>query len=183
MAETNIVPDSVPVKIDVDSPRFWSKVAVTASDDDCWEWQAATDKRGYGRFSVGTSRNATMLAHRAAFVLSAGFLPEAVCHRCDNPRCCNPDHLFAGTRNDNNKDMTAKGRHWSVVCPEKSVKGEAHGSAKLTEDDVIAIRREYASGHVSQRALAARYGVSQRTVVKIVKRIGWRHVEAHRETA
>jgi hypothetical protein len=159
----------------VNVDRFWSYVDRRGAND-CWRWMRGKDAQGYGRFHVGRSRSSAMLAHRIAFGLATGESPEAVCHRCDNPRCCNPAHLFAGTRNDNNKDMTAKGRHWSVVCPERSAKGEAHGSAKLIEGDVIAIRGKYAQGSTTQRALAATYRVSQRTIAKVVNGIGWRHV-------
>ncbi|WP_425589925.1 hypothetical protein [Pseudomonas rossensis] len=118
-----------------------------------------------------------MLSHRVAVGISSGLEPEAVCHSCDNPSCCNPSHLIAGSRLLNNQDMTAKGRHWSVACPEKSVKGEAHGSAKLSESSVAEIRRLYAQGGVSQREVARTYSVSQRTIAKVINRIGWPHVK------
>ena len=159
----------------VDVSRFWSFVDV-GGENDCWNWQGAIDSEGYGRFHVGKSRGASMLAHRVAFGMETGSQPEAVCHACDNPSCCNPRHLFGGTRADNNRDMTAKGRHWLQRNPGKAQRGEAHHQAKLDEDKVVEIRERYAGGGETQRGLAAEFGVSQRTVAKIVNRQGWTHV-------
>lgn len=88
--------------------RFWSKVQKT---DGCWEWTGSRRPKGYGVFAVNGARRES--AHRVAYALfigpiSAGFF---VCHRCDNPRCVRPDHLFLGTQADNMRDMHAKGRH------------------------------------------------------------------------
>lgn len=89
--------------------RFWDKVD-RRGPQDCWEWTAAKDARGYGR--VGSKRPRTELAHRVAYRLTKGEIPSGmlVCHSCDNPPCCNPEHLFVGTDADNNKDMHTKGR-------------------------------------------------------------------------
>ena len=151
--------------------RFWSYVDMSGAPDGCWSWKGCRDSDGYGRFHIGTSRNATMLAHRVAFGISTGECPEAVCHSCDNPTCCNPAHLFGGTRADNNRDMLRKGRY-SIVKP----KGEAHGSAKLTDALVREIRDTYILGNTTQYELADRYGVCQRTINKVVRRMGWSHV-------
>lgn len=90
--------------------RFWLKVD-RRGPDECWRWLAAKDPRGYGR--VGTDPGAIALSHRVAYALTHGELPndKFVCHRCDNPPCCNPGHLFLGTCLDNNRDMYAKGRN------------------------------------------------------------------------
>lgn len=89
--------------------RFWDKVHRNA-EDACWNWMAAKDARGYGR--VGTSPGRVALSHRVAFELGTGesAAGKFVCHRCDNPSCCNPSHLFLGSVVDNNRDMYAKGR-------------------------------------------------------------------------
>lgn len=99
--------------------RFWSRVDVGAPNA-CWEWQGARDSFGYGQ-----AREAT---HRTAWALTHGPIPSGmcVCHRCDNPPCCNPDHLFLGTRADNNRDRHAKGRSANLE------RGERHPQAGLT---------------------------------------------------
>lgn len=157
--------------LDVD--RFSTFVDSSGGQDSCWPWSGARDESGYGRFHVGRSRNSTMLAHRIAFGLENGVLPEAVCHRCDNPCCCNPRHLFGGTRGDNNRDMRAKGRHRVNHLVHR---GESSPRAKLSNEDARAIRAAYARGLVSQRALARQFGVSQRTINKVVRHIGFKNV-------
>lgn len=151
--------------------RFWSKV-VRLSPDGCWEWRGATN-RGYGQFHIGKSHSSVMLSHRVAYGLTYGTLPEAVCHRCDNPLCCNPSHLFGGTRADNNRDMHDKNRHAKEL---PGLRGQKHHMAKLSDDDVESIRAQYAEGGVTQRDLAKRYGVCQRSINKAVRNISFKNV-------
>ncbi len=160
----------------IDVERFDNYVDSSSGPDACWVWPKAKDAGGYGRFHIGVSRGSAMLAHRVAFGIATGETPEAVCHRCDNPSCCNPAHLFGGTRDDNNKDMTAKRRHWLHIDPSRATKGSQHGQAKLAESDIELIRSRYKAGGETQRGLAEEFGVCQRTIAKIVNREGWRHV-------
>lgn len=160
----------------IDVERFWYRVDMTMGEDNCWTWTGATDRQGYGRFRTGRTRNSSMLAHRVAYGLTTGTNPEAVCHFCDNPSCCNPKHLFGGTRADNNRDMTRKRRHAAHIGTQNHVQGTRHPGAKLKEELIPEIRRTYQSGFHSQRALARRYGVSQRTIAKVVNEVGWTHV-------
>lgn len=155
----------------VNISRFWSKVEV-ASPGDCWEWTGALNG-GYGQFHVGLHRDSVMLAHRVAYGLHTGDLPEVVCHQCDNPKCCNPAHLFGGTRADNNRDKSRKGR---ASAPRPNHSGERHNQAKLSNAQVSDIRCAYAAGGATQRALARKYGVSQRTINKAVRGISFRNV-------
>ena len=134
--------------------RFERKYAVTPSG--CWEWTAALTADGYGRIRSG-GRPAK--AHRVAWELYRGSVPEGmfVCHRCDNPSCVNPDHLFLGTPADNMRDMIAKGR---------AHHGERHPSHKLTDEQVEQIRS--LAGTMSQRAIARMFGVKQPAICRIL---------------
>lgn len=147
-----------------DELRFWSKVNIT-SDNGCWEWKNYRDNFGYGTiWWKGKPR----LAHRVAYEISNGDIDNnlLVCHRCDNPKCCNPDHLFLGTNKDNVIDRNKKGR-------QARPKGESNSQSKLTWEIAGEIRRRYQSGGVSQRSLASEYGVNQSQVYRIVNNLRW----------
>jgi hypothetical protein len=115
-----------------------------------------------------------MLAHRAVWEVSNGPICDdtLICHRCDNPRCVNPDHLFAGTVADNVLDRVTKGRSRS-----RPPQGEQHPNARITADDVRMIRSLYATGQHSLQALGTVYGVSNNRIRAIVKRKAWKHIE------
>ncbi|WP_141984736.1 HNH endonuclease [Bordetella hinzii] len=157
----------------VDANSFWSFVA-KGGPGECWTWQGAKDPKGYGRFHISASRNSTALAHRVAFGLTYDKEPPAVCHRCDNPSCCNPFHLFGGTWADNNLDMTLKGRN---KVPRLSLRGQGHHQSKLTDAQAIEIRASYSAGSVTQRQLAAAYGVCQRSISKVVRGISFKNAQ------
>jgi hypothetical protein len=142
--------------------RFYAKVDTTG---DCWVWTGQKIPSGYGRFTMQGRRH---MAHRAAYTLFVGNIPDGmdVLHRCDNPPCCNPDHLFLGTDADNTYDKLMKGR---------MARGEGIGMAKLSELDVQDLRQLHASG-MSFARLAPLYGVDSTTVRRAVLRIAWRHV-------
>lgn len=151
--------------------RFWSKVA---SSDllTCWEWTASRGPdipgRNYGKFGVdGGAR----FAHRVAWVLTHGPIPEGmdVLHRCDNPPCCNPSHLFLGTHTDNMRDRSAKGRRRSTI-------GDANPKAILNERDVLEIRARWRAGERPAAAIAADYPVTKENVYAIVFYHSWKHV-------
>lgn len=146
--------------------RFWSKVDRSGGPDACWLWIGSRNWQGRGLFWFG---KLPLNAPRVMWELTKGQpLPEMVCHRCDNPTCVNPDHLFAGTHADNMRDRSDKMRH---------AHGERHGCAKLTEDDVAEIRRSYISGspEFGQHVLARRYGVHPATIRRVVSGKTWRH--------
>ncbi len=118
-----------------------------------------------------------MLAHRYSWSLAHGKIPEEMCilHHCDVPRCVNPAHLFMGTRTDNNRDMTNKGRNVMQTRPELACHGGIHPASKLDEAAVVGIRRLRAEG-VSTDSLAMAYGVTRVTINRVLRQKHWRHV-------
>jgi len=137
--------------------RFWSKVD-RRGEDECWKWRGVPTDKGYGRVNV---RGRYLYAHRLAYALTQGDPGKMeVCHRCDNPLCCNPRHHWLGTQSDNAADMVTKGR---------SAAGENHSQAKLTAEAVQAIRESSSY----QREIARQHGVSFTTVHQIKSGMHW----------
>lgn len=140
---------------------------VAPQENGCWLWTGYAPKSGnragYGEFDFKSGRR--MLAHRASMLLLKGSEPgkQCVLHRCDNPPCVNPEHLFLGTSGDNMADRNEKGRQ---------ARGEGHASAKLTEEDVRAIRCDQRSN----RELASIYGVFETTISEARRRKTWKHI-------
>jgi hypothetical protein len=120
------------------SVRLWAKVKV-AGPDDCWEWIGARDPNGYGRIQVMTNGKwGTQLAHRVAYKLIKGDIPDGLhlCHRCDNPPCCNPAHHFPGTPLDNMTDAKLKGRiHNEATGHFQSLKTHCTRGHEYTEEN------------------------------------------------
>ena len=142
---------------DADLSRFWEKVA-QGEKGECWEWLAFCVPTGYGRFSfLGRQRP----AHRVSFAIANGETPAGfeVCHRCDNPGCVNPAHLFIGTHQENITDAKKKGR-----LP----LGLDHPRGKLSPEQVTEIRELYAAGGTSLVKLGKRFDVDSKTIHGIV---------------
>lgn len=131
--------------------RFWVKVDIR-SDDECWPWLAVADKQGRGRFQYYGAPASMINAQRAAWFFVFGELRSEihVLHRCDNPACCNPKHLFVGSHQDNMQDKIAKGRH--------SYGENSGNSCVLTNLQVSEIRA--LRGVEFAEKTASRYGVS-----------------------
>ena len=152
--------------------KFWKAIKKT-EDGSCWLWTLCTDPNGYGICGtrVGTKCQA-LASHRVAYYLHTGIDPleKYVCHRCDNPPCCNPEHLFLGTQADNMADAARKGRA-------KGPSGlAAKGHAKLTPDIVRQVRRRVADGEAI-RSIAREYAVSFSAIWRIVKRLSWNDID------
>jgi len=146
--------------------RFWPKVATTDNNEDaCWPWKASLRSSGYGQFYF---RGRPTNASRVAYELAYGPVPAGmdVCHRCDNPPCVRPSHLFIGTRRENMFDAKRKGRL-------RAPRGEANPKAKITAVQVAAIRAEYAAGGATHRSLGAKYGLNHSTVGDILRGQCW----------
>ena len=136
----------------------------------CVEWQGARHKQGYGNTRYNGKG---MGAHRRAWIEAHGPIADGmhVLHRCDNPACVRPDHLFLGTQRDNIADMDAKGRR--RFGP--TLRGDAAPWSKLTEVDIPVIRQLAADG-MTPREIGRRYGVHYATIYLILRGKNWRHV-------
>ena len=149
---------------------FWKTVSKLSP---CWIWTGSRFGNGYGSMSITqiTNRPKTESAHRYSYELHLGDIPKdmCVCHKCDNPLCVNPEHLFLGTQSDNVADRHNKNR-------DAHVRGENHGMSKLTPAQVIDIRTQYSSGCMNQKNLAKKHGVSSAYVSDIVNRRRWKHI-------
>ena len=141
---------------------FWRKVTIGAVDE-CWPFTGGCNHARYGRVRYQRHR---WIAHRLAWTLTNSPIPRDmfVLHRCDNPPCCNPAHLFLGTQTDNMQDMTAKGR---------GKFGERNGRAKLTSEDVRTMRHLYFAERKTQHELAKFFCVSLVSAKRIVNRKTW----------
>jgi hypothetical protein len=144
--------------------RFWAKVDRAG---DCWLWTASRRGDGYGAFQVESQRQIS--AHRYSYLLNHGPIPEGmvVMHSCDQPLCVNPDHLSLGTNLANQRDAARKGRKRP---------GIKNHNAKLSEEQVLELRARYEAGGISQKDLAAEYGISHALVSFIVTRKAWKHI-------
>ena len=141
--------------------RFWSKVT-KGRPNACWEWQGARQVQGYGYLHAGAASSRRWeIAHRVAWTIHFGEVPEGlvVCHHCDNPPCCNPAHLFLGTRADNNRDRRDKGRSHS----------------KLNEVGVREIMRRLEAGE-RQASIAKLFNVTHQTISDISRHKAWAHL-------
>jgi hypothetical protein len=147
--------------------RLFKRIVV-GKRDECWPWTGSVMKEGWhGQWR--TASGEIEPTHRAAWRLMKGEIPEGLCvlHKCDNPICLNPLHLFLGTQSDNALDMWEKRRARPGVS-----KGEQHGCAKITVDIVREIRESKESGV----ALAARFGLATTTICDVRKRRTWKHI-------
>lgn len=147
--------------------RFWKYVA-PGETHECWNWQGSKSSHGYGQVSCGRRYGSPLGAHRVSWQVHFGEIPNKlfVLHKCDNPACVNPNHLFLGTCTDNAIDASQKRR-----IP----MGEKHHASKLTSEDVLECRRLFKEG-VSMRKLAKKYGVLSKTISDAIKGVTWSHV-------
>jgi HNH endonuclease len=147
--------------------RFWSKVQRRRRND-CWPWIPKFMGRYPMHYIRGGGRTDSFQASRIVILLSTGKDPKGMhaCHKCDNPACCNPYHLFPGTPLDNQRDAKRKGRH---------AHGETMGWAKLTEADIFTIRRLRSEG-ATLKELGSMFKVHLSLIHLICKRKVWTHI-------
>jgi len=151
-----------------DRIRFRKKINIKGKDE-CWEWQAAVDSCGYGRFGF---RKELLSAHRFAWIIAFGEIPSGihVLHSCDNPPCCNPCHLFLGSHQDNMADRNNKGRSNGG-----SKSGEDNPACRYTNKDILKIREMLRKGH-TQREVAFMFNTIQLIISAIHLRKYWKHI-------
>jgi hypothetical protein len=144
--------------------RFWAKVDRRGADE-CWPWTGAVNGDGYGFMFKSNKPRKWYRSNRLAFELLIGPLPDGLqaLHTCDNPPCCNPRHLYAGTPADNARDRETRGRAGNAKR-----RGPGNGRAKLSPAQVVEIRRRYVEGE-KQIALATEFGVKQPQISRIVR--------------
>lgn len=147
--------------------RFWSRVR-KGDNDDCWEWAGSAFTRGgYGVAQLTVDGRKLRFSHRVAYYLSTGNVPSLmILHSCDNPKCCNPQHLREGTSQDNKNDAVLRDRH---------ARGERVNTSKITERDVLALREMYDKGK-TKTELAQIFNITLSTVSRIVSRQYWKHI-------
>lgn len=153
--------------------RFWSKVAVTANPDLCWEWQSSLMHKGYGQFHFEGKIKRT---HRVAYEITHGSIPDGlhVLHTCDNRKCCNPAHLFLGTTQKNTQDMVNKGRQ---------ARGEKCARHILTSEKVEIILTRYENTDITQQKLADEFEVSLSAISGILTGRRWKHIKVLHDNA
>lgn len=134
--------------------RFWKKVDKSGGKDSCWPWTGMIN-HGYGR----VYRHGYKYSHRVSYELNIGEIPDGFCvlHKCDNPPCVNPSHLFLGTHAENMADCSRKGRF-------------AKSKRKFTKLEIESINQEYDSGNANQHQIARKYGVHYISINKIISR-------------
>lgn len=143
-------------EISILKERLLSRIAVVGK---CWEWQGAKNSKGYGSISIAGN---LILVHRLSYRAHIGKIGNSfVCHRCDNPKCINPAHLFLGTPAENARDMFKKGR------------GNPNPSRKISATDARSIRDKFATKKYKVTQLASEYGLAREYVHAILRGEYW----------
>lgn len=193
MAKAKII---IPQLSEKQIKHFWSKVIIGKSNE-CWPWIGHKIKQGYGHVKF---KGKTLKTHRVAYIIYFGPLTDPtinILHKCDNPPCCNPNHLFKGTDADNMADMVRKGRslagnrnpshlhsetrprgnsHYLHIHPEFAPRGEKNKNSKLTDNIVREIKKMLCMGY-RQIDIATKFGVVQPTISEIKLGNLWTHVK------
>jgi len=148
--------------------RFWKRVIKSADPDKCWDWSAFKTKKGYPMIARNGTGAGMVFAHRLSWVMANGEIERGMCvlHKCDNPSCTNPNHLFLGTRADNNRDKIAKQRHRF---------GERSERAKLTAESVREIVSRANAGEM-RTSIANAFGITRGYVANLVSGRVWKHL-------
>ncbi len=183
----------IPPLSDTDIARFWSLIDRRAPDE-CWPWKGRRHKRGYGFFDTKTERG--LRATRVLIVVVTGKDPsdKEACHSCDNPPCCNPDHVSTGTHQKNMRDARDRGRVTVLRGPDhylygkhpnmptmsfhpgRDLAGEKHPLSKLKDSQVIEIRNSWSAGGTTKSELSRKFLVSRKLIRMIIEGKTWKHL-------
>jgi len=151
--------------------RFWSNVSTIPTEDGCFEWKLSCTAKGTGKgYGKVSFKGKDYSAHRIAFQLFNKRLISQglhILHKCDNRQCCNPIHLSEGTNQENMTDRNSKNRQ---------AKGEVCGASKLTEAQVLEIRKKYKEGNYTHNAIATEYNITRANISYIIRRNTWKHI-------
>ncbi len=150
-----------------DTARFWKRIDTSGGEDVCWPWAGSRTATGHGQINIS---GGVFKCHRVALHLTSPPPSQAhyACHNCDNAWCCNPKHLYWGTALSNVEDRDSRGRR-------KGPSGVGHHKAKLDPQRVREIRQ--LAGRMTQRALAAKFGVAQGVIWNIIHKKLWKEVD------
>lgn len=186
----------IPALTEKDKARFWAKVDKESSENGCWLWTGNKYQNGYGQFSIA---GRTVSAHRTSYILAGGSFesgPLVLHGPCNDRSCCNPDHLYSGTYEQNQADRDRDGthqrgernclrirpervirgeRHYARRHPEKVPRGESRCNAKLRSEQVVEIRLRHSRGE-GRTALAIEFKVSRSLLDQIINRKAWTHI-------
>lgn len=140
---------------------------VIKTDEGCWKWKGTTKGAGYGKLHLSDS---FISAHRASWLIHYGEIPNNLCvlHKCDNPECTNPSHLFIGTSKDNTQDMIKKGRKNPALGETRSI--------KLTNEKVLQIKNLLKKNELTQLEIGQLFNVDQSTISNIKRNKRWKHI-------
>ena len=167
-----------PVELDELAYRFWSKVAVIDDEDSCWEFTGSrrpVEGEEYGMFRISQQQKHPIGAHRVAFMLANGAMPEVGRHTCDNPPCCRPSHIIDGTHLDNMRDRSERGRYGGWTRKDQT--GEKNAIAVLT-DDLVIQARQIVKGGTTHAVAADLLGVDRANLTYAVTGRTWGHLDA-----
>lgn len=168
-----LINPSLDVYVEIMKARILSQIDKT--EDKCWNWKGWIKPSGYGHITC--TRLKIQSTHRMAWRVFKGEIPKGLCvlHKCDNKKCCNPDHLYLGTVKDNTRDALERGQFPKGKNPSKGFPGEKHHKAKLTNENIMQIRELRKKGHTYSE-ISKLFNIDSKHISKIARGLAWKCV-------